>query len=155
MRSLRILTIALLALVGAFLVWNWYSWHRMSRGYEVDPETQISYLRTQLTEDFGYSGFDSTSLQKAWVNGFSDHTYLFLISPTSTDFKSAIEKVAGTEPISAPYFRDGGYLGPATAPRWWDTVKIDAADALYFQKESHLWRFTRIGGHLYVVLSAA
>jgi hypothetical protein len=155
MRSLRILTIALLVLVGAFLVWNWYSWHRMSRGYEVDSETQISYLRTQLTEDFGYSGFDSTSLQKAWVNGFSDHTYLFLISPTSTDFKSAIEKVAGTEPISAPYFRDGGYLGPATAPRWWDTVKIDAADALYFQKESHLWRFTWIGGHLYVVLSAA
>lgn len=127
----------------------------MSRGYEVGPETQISYLRTQLYRDLGYRGFDPNSLQKSWINGFQDHTYLFLISPTSTDFKSAIEKVAGAGPISASYFRDGGYLGSSTAPRWWDTVKIDATDALYFRKESHLWRFTWIEDRLYIVLSAA
>lgn len=155
MRPFRLLVLALALIVGGFFVWNWLSFQRVRRGYEVDPTTHSSYLQTRLAEDLGYSGFEAVWLQRAWVNGFSDHTYLFVAAADSTDLRQAIEVVAGTEPISASYFRDGAYLGPSTTPSWWDTATIDSAEARYFRKESRLWRFTWIGSRLYIVLSVA
>jgi len=155
MKTILTLALTLVAIVGGLVAWDWYSWHRLSRGYEVKAAAHSSYLKTMFSEDLGYRGFNPGSLQKAWMNGFQDHTYLFLVLTDTSDLKNAIEKVAGTEPISASYFRDGSYLGPSIAPNWWNTKAIDSVDARFFQKDSRLWRFTWIDGRLYIVLSVA
>ena len=150
MKPLRIFTLVPILIVGGFLAWNWLSWYRMGQGYEVEPRTKSSYLQTRLSEDLGYSGFESGWLQKAWVNGFREHTYLFLVVPDSTDLRKSIEKVAvSKDSVSI----SGGYLGPSTAPKWWNTETIDAAGTRYFRKESRVWRFTWIDGRLYIALS--
>lgn len=155
MRALRILTLGIFLIVGGFLALNWWSWHRITRGYEVNPKEQASYLQTMLEEDIGYRGFKKEWLRKAWANGFQDHTYLFLVKADSDELRVAVEKVAGMEPIQQSFFAGGGYLGPSTAPEWWDTASVDpASGARYFQKDRRrLWRFTWIGDSLYLIVS--
>lgn len=153
MKSLTIVVLFLTTLVGGFFAWNWYGWHRMEIGYEMNPKEYSSYLQTKLAEDLGYEGFDRQWLQKAWVNGFRDHTYLFVVAADTSSLRDAIEKRTGTDPIQLSYFRNGGYLGPSTAPRWWNTAGIDAAEARYFERNSTFWRFTWINDRLYIVYS--
>ena len=150
MKILKIAAIVLTTLVGGCFVANWYGWHRMKTGYEVKAKDHGSYLRERLAEDLGYNGFDPKWLQKAWVNGFQDHTYLFLVT-ADTGMREAIERATGTEPIQLRYFSTGNYLGPSTAPEWWNTTRIDASESRYFEKNSDFWRFTWIDGRLYIV----
>ena len=140
--------------VGGFFTWQLHGLNSMRTGYEVDPRDKAAYLEAKLSEDLKIEHFDSTWLQQAWMNGFQDHTYLFVLSPDSPDFRAKLEKLAGPEPISGSRYRNGGYLGPSTAPTWWDTTVIDAAEGRYFQGESRSWRFTWLNGRLYIVLSA-
>jgi len=65
----RCVVLVLIAAIGSFIAWNWYGWHRMGRGYEVKPETKASFLKSRISEDLGYDGFDPAWLQKAWMNG--------------------------------------------------------------------------------------
>lgn len=125
----------------------------MKVGYEVDPTEYAPFLGAKLAEYLGYDGFEAQWLQKAWMNGFQDHTYLFLVTANSPALREAIENATGEEPIQASYFRNGGYLGPSTAPRWWDTAKLDATEARYFERNSDFWRFTWIDEQLYIVYS--
>lgn len=79
MKTLSILALVLITLVGGFFAWSWYGWHRMKTGYEVESTECASYLQAKLSEDFGYKGFERQWLQKAWMNGFQDHTHLFVV----------------------------------------------------------------------------
>jgi hypothetical protein len=151
MKSLSILAASLVLLVGGFFAWNWYGWHRMKTGYEVKPKEYSSYLQSMLSEEFGYQGFERSTLQKAWVDGFQDHTYLFVVSADSPGLREALESATGTDPIQSSFFRNSDYLGPSTAPSWWNAAVIDAADARYFQRNSTLWRFTWLNDRLYIV----
>ncbi len=151
MKILKIVVIALTTLVGGCFVANWYSWHRMKTGYEVKAEDYAPYLQTRLEEDLGYSGFQHPWLQQAWVNGFQDHTHLFEVTGHANGLRDALERATGKEPIQLLYFSSGNYLGPSTAPEWWDTARIDAAESRYLQKNSDLWRFTWIDDRLYIV----
>ena len=72
MKLILTLSLALVAIISGFFACTWYSWDRMSRGYEVKLETHSAYLQTKLSEDLGYRGFDPAWLQKAWVNGFRE-----------------------------------------------------------------------------------
>lgn len=153
MKSLGILAFFLIAFLGGLFVWNWYGFHRMKTGYEVKTSDYSSYLKAKISDDLGYGGFDPRWLQEAWMNGYQDHTYLFVVVADTSSLRDAIEKATGTDPIQLSYFRNGGYLGPSTAPQWWDTARIDAAEARYFQKNSDLWRFTWINDQLYIVYS--
>ena len=153
-QKVRILKIAILvmtALVGGCFVASLYGWHRMKTGYEVKPNDHASYLQARLEEDLGYSGFERPWLQKAWVNGFQDHTYLFVVTGNANGLRDAIEKVTGKDPIQQTFFSSGNYLGPSTAPDWWATARIDAAESRYYQKSSDFWRFTWLDGRLYIV----
>jgi len=123
----------------------------MKTGYELNPNECSTYLQSKLSEDFGYNGFDRRWLKKAWVNGFQDHTYLFVVEADSGSLKEAIKSKTRIEPIQESFFRGGGYLGPSSAPGWWDTVKTNADDARYFEKNSKFWRFTWIHDRLYIV----
>jgi hypothetical protein len=151
MKILKIAVIVLTTLVGGCFVANWYGWHRMKTGYEVKPKDYASYLQARLEEDLGYSGFERPWLQKAWVNGFQDHTHLFVVTGNANGMREAIEKATGKDPIQPYFFSSGNYLGPSTAPDWWNTAKIDAADSRYHQKNSDFWRFTWLDGRLYIV----
>jgi hypothetical protein len=123
----------------------------MKTGYEVKAKNYAPYLQAKLEEDLGYSGFEHKWLQNAWVNGFQDHTHLFVVAGDTNGLIDAIEKATCTEPIQLTFFRSGNYLGPSTAPDWWDTARIDAAESRYFAKNSDFWRFTWINGRLYIV----
>lgn len=138
-------------LVGGFFAMNWYGWYRMKTGYEVNPEDHASYLQSRLKEDLGYTGFDRSWLQKAWLNGFREHTHLYVVKGNANGMREAIEKATGQDPIQLTYFISGNYLGPSTAPGWWDTARIDAAESRYHEKNSDLWRFTWLDGRLYIV----
>jgi hypothetical protein len=84
MKILKIVAIVLTTLVGGCFVANWYGWHRMKTGYEVNAKDYAPYLQARLKDDLGYSGFEHQWLQKAWVNGFQDHTrtsFLLLATP--------------------------------------------------------------------------
>jgi hypothetical protein len=151
MKSLTIIALVLITLVGGFFARGWYGMHRMKTGYEVNPNEYSSYLQSKLSEDFGYDGFDRKWLKKAWMNGFQDHTYLFVVEADSRSLKEAIETKTGIEPIQESFFRSGGYLGPSSAPDWWDTAKTNAADARYFERNSTFWRFTWVHNRLYIV----
>ena len=76
--------------------------------------------RFRILPRVGYSGFESAWLQKAWVNGFRDHTHLFLVAGDTGGLREAIEKTTGEDPIHTTLFCKGGYLGPSTAPDWWE-----------------------------------
>jgi hypothetical protein len=123
---------------------------KMRDGYELDPASEAGFLGKRLSEDFGYAGFKPAWLRKAWVNGFRDHIYLFVISADSPDLRQAIETVTGTEPDAL--LRNGQYLGPSTPPPWWNTKSIDDAESRYLRKDGRTWRFTWMDGVLYVVL---
>jgi hypothetical protein len=151
MKTLSIIALVLITLVVGFFTWSWYGWHRMKTGYEVNPKKYSSYLQAKLSEDFGFKGFEQQWLQNAWVNGFQDHTYLFVVAADSPGLREAIEKATGKEPIQVSFFRSAGYLGPSTAPGWWNTSAIDAADARFFEKDSTFWRFTWMNDRLYIV----
>lgn len=151
MKPLSILALILITLVGGIFIWNWYGWHRMKTGYEVKPKEHSSYLQQKLSEDFGYDGFERQWLVKAWVNGFKDHTHLFIVEADSPSLKEAIEKATGKEPIQASFFRSGGYLGPSKAPSWWNAATLNAAEARYYERDSDFWRFTWVGERLYIV----
>ncbi|RYD20148.1 MAG: hypothetical protein EOP88_16210 [Verrucomicrobiaceae bacterium] len=146
-----------LLIVGGFLAVSSWSWSRMGRGEEVDAKELAPYLALLLKEDLGYPGFKKEWLRKAWVNGFQDHTYLFLVKADSDEMRTAVEKIAGTEPVQHTFYKEGGYLGPSTAPGWWDTASVDSAPgARYFQNDKgRLWRFTWIGDSLYLVVCAS
>jgi hypothetical protein len=151
MKILGIIVICVATLIGGCFVSNWYGWHRMKTGYEVKVKDYAPYLQERLEEDLGYQGFEHQWLQEAWVNGFQDHTYLFLVTGDTKGLKEAVESATGNNPIQSTYFSSGNYLGPSTAPDWWNTVKIDAADSRYFEKNSNFWRFTWIDNRLYIV----
>ena len=110
MKILKIAVIVLTTLVGGCFVANMYGWHRMKTGYEVKAKDEASYLQARIEEDLGYSGFEHQWLQKAWVNGFREHTNLYLVS-NSQGLESAIKKVATRD---AATFQKGGYLGPVS-----------------------------------------
>jgi hypothetical protein len=141
----------LATLVGGCFMANWYGWHRMKTGYEVKAKDYAPYLRAKLEEDLRYSGFEHSWLQKAWVNGFQDHTHLFVVSGNVTGLRAAIEKVTSGAPSQPHIFGSGGYLGPSTAPDWWDTARTDAAESRYYEKDSRFWRFTWLDDRLYIV----
>jgi hypothetical protein len=151
MKVLKIVVIVLSTLVGGCFVANWFGWHRMKTGYEVKTKDYASYLQAQLEEDLGYSGFEHPWLQKAWVNGFQDHTHLFVVTGNAHGLRAAIEKATGKDPIQLTFFSSGNYLGPSTAPGWWDTTRIDAAESRYYEKNSDFWRFTWLDDRLYIV----
>ncbi len=130
---------------------NWYGWHRMKTGYEVNTKDYAPYLQARLKKDLGYGGFDHSWLQEAWVNGFQDHTHLFVVKGNADGLRGAIEKATGKDPIQLTFFSDGNYLGPSTAPDWWDAAKIDTAESRYYEKNSDFWRFTWLDGRLYIV----
>jgi hypothetical protein len=151
MKPFLFIALVLITLVGGLFAWNWYEWHRMKTGYEVSPHEYSSYLKSKLSEDFGYDGFEQKWLKKAWVNGFQDHTYLFVVEADSGSLKETIETKTGTEAIQASFFQNGSYLGPSTAPDWWNSTKTNAADSRYFEKNSTFWRFTWFDNRLYIV----
>jgi hypothetical protein len=151
MKILKIAVIVLTTLVGGCFVANWYGWHRMKTGYEVKAKDYAPYLQARLKEDLGYGGFEQSWLQEAWVNGFRDHTYLFVVEGNADGLREAIENATGKDPIQITFFSSGNYLGPSTAPDWWDTARLDAAEARYFEKNSNFWRFTWVGDRLYIV----
>jgi hypothetical protein len=151
MKILKIAVIVLTTLVGGCFVANMYGWHRMKTGYEVKAKDYAPYLQARLEEDLGYSGFEHQWLQKAWLNGFREHTHLFVVTGDANGLREAIEKATGTEPIKLTYFSSGNYLGPSTPPDWWDTARIDAAESRYFEMNSNFWRFTWHDNRLYIV----
>jgi hypothetical protein len=151
MKILKIVLIVLTTLVGGCFVINWYGFHRMKTGYEVNAKDDAPFLQSMLMDDLGYTGFEHRWLKKAWVNGFQDHTYLFLVEGATNDLRAAIEKATTTEPIQLTFFSTGNYLGPSKPPVWWDSATLDAAEARYFTKDSNFWRFTWVGNRLYIV----
>lgn len=82
----------------------------MKTGYEVKAKDRASYLRERLADDLGYSGFDPKWLQKAWINGFQDHTYLFVVADDA-GLREALERATGSDPIQLRFFSSGNYLG--------------------------------------------
>ena len=153
MKSVRSIGLVVTVLVIGFIAWNWFHWNRLADGYEVAPREQAPYLKRKLAEDLGFDGFQDAWLKGAWVNGFREHTYLFFVEPDSSNLKAAIASADGIESVGSSYYQDAGYLGPSTAPDWWDSSVIDSADALFFRVNDSKWRFTWIDDRLYIVHS--
>lgn len=77
--------ISILPIIGIlFLGWlsSWDSGGSEQKVIDVAPA-----LSDRLRVDFGYENFKSEWLKKAWVNGFREHTFLYLVVPDSTSLK--------------------------------------------------------------------
>jgi hypothetical protein len=144
---LIVLSIPLLIVGGAY-----YSMHQISRGYEVDPAEASKELAESLQRDLGYDRLQPEWLKSSWANGFQDHTCLYKLKMPLEEIASLRSKFP---PEIATYdglmFQNGRYLGPSSAPSWWDTKTIDGQPMQLATLNRKLWRLTVIGQSVYLV----
>ncbi|GEM_PF-4771645 len=143
--------ILFLAYLLAFFGLPYLQMRKMYHGYEKDPVEGGQFLRGALAGEFHLNGFQPDWVQGAWVNGFREHTYLYVVKPDLPEFRAelinTILEAGGTFEQ-----RTFHYLGPSTAPDWWMTAKVDTEEGIFYYETDRYWRFTWIGDLLYVVM---
>ena len=104
---------------------------RPVRGYEVEPAAQHAYLSKALSEELGFEGLKVEWIRESWVNGFQDHTRLYELALPPDELARLRQGFDSASGSDVPFvFREGNYLGPSTAPDWWDAKAIDALPQL-------------------------
>ena len=130
----RKLKISGLAAVSIFVSLVW-SWKRMEWGYGVDSSRGHETLNRIFGSELEYSNFASGSVEKIWMNGFREHTYLFKISMGDVSTEELMKNKALVEGGPWNSSNRGHYLGPSRAPKWWDSETLDYLPSKYFYGE--------------------
>ena len=151
-KHIFILAVALFVPI-LFVGWYVHSMGKISRGYETAPLEQYDYLSSALKEEINFEGLDGDWIIASWANGFQDHTFLYklLIPPIDLErLRASFPPL--TQSSSASILQAGAYLGPSTAPDWWDTASLDSMDYLAHRGQRRYLRLNVVGESAYLIV---
>ena len=169
-----IATLVVAMLVGLVGLGAWFG-HRMFAGFraaeegaEYPPAEEGKWLADQLRHKFGFDAFSADSVERAWANGFQDHTWLFRasVAPDVFDGLRKAVRAAKTLPLVSVDDTDDlsvcpfGFCtfhpqGPSRMriPAWWDVARLSGIDCLNYQDaQGGYWFGYEPSGHTLYVL---
>jgi len=146
-RGCLVLVLALVVGAIAFLAWFRHGMIATVAGREYPPQEEEAWLKQGLESHFRWAGLPENSLEKVWVNGFREHTYLYRIRLSPGEFAGLRQAVLTSEgegvriddrddlglcPLG---FGTSTPQGPEKmkVPEWWEVASLHSFDGL-------LWR---------------